>query len=56
MHIVFLHKDIYITVISACMYAIGFYAFQSVFFATLYSYKDSFISVFCAGDIYLSCI
>ena len=34
------------------MYTIGFSAFQSVFFATIYSNSSYFISGFGAGNIY----
>ena len=44
------------TVYSSFIYPIGFYAFQSVFFATIYSNSSYFISGFGAGNIYLSCI
>ena len=47
-----MYPPIYIKLI----YPIGLYAFQSVIFATIYSNSSYFISGFCAGNIYLSCI
>ena len=38
---------------STFMYTIGFYDFQSVFFATIYSNNSYFISGFGAGDLNL---